>query len=122
MSSGTGKTADDLPLGLRAYKRTPEFTEDTIPKGLRREHRTKPGVWALIHVLEGRLCYRRYVPAVEEVLMPGSPGIVRPGDPHEVDPVGRVRFYVEFHAASPDGDPPHAGGDILADTDGGTRL
>jgi len=28
------------------YKCTPVFDENTLPAGLRKEHRTKPGVWA----------------------------------------------------------------------------
>lgn len=40
------------------YKCTPVFDENTLPAGLRREHRTKPGVWGVIRVLDGRLRYR----------------------------------------------------------------
>ena len=40
---------------LAPYKRTPVFDETTLPDGLRREHRTKAGVWGIIRVLEGRL-------------------------------------------------------------------
>lgn len=35
--------------------RTPVFDENTLPAALRREHRTKPGVWGVIRVLDGRL-------------------------------------------------------------------
>jgi tellurite resistance-related uncharacterized protein len=37
----------------KPYKRTPVFDENTLPAGLRREHRTEPGVWGIIRVLEG---------------------------------------------------------------------
>ena len=40
-------TTAAMPAGLAAYKRTPTFDQDTLPAGLRREHRTKAGVWAL---------------------------------------------------------------------------
>jgi tellurite resistance-related uncharacterized protein len=92
--------SDALPDGLRAYKRTAEFDQDTLPAALRREHRTKPGVWAVIHVIEGRLRYRVLEPFAEMELTPGRPGIVRPDQPHAVEPLGPVRMYVEFHAAS----------------------
>ncbi len=37
-------------------------------------------------------------PASERVLYPTTaPGLVEPGVPHEVAPVGPVRFQVEFH-------------------------
>jgi tellurite methyltransferase len=90
-----------LPDGLTAYKRTSVFDEDSIPAGLRHEHRTKEGVWALIHVLEGQLLYRSFAPHHEQVLTPTTPGIVQPQQPHEVKPVGAVRFFVEFHSSKP---------------------
>ena len=98
---------DALPSGLEPYRRTPLFDQDSLPHGLRREHRTKAGVWALIHVLEGRLLYRILAPREERVLSPGTPGVVAPEQPHEVEPLGAVRFYVEFHAARPLVGSPH---------------
>src|SRR6187549_1513171 len=38
----------ELPPHFVAYKRTPVFTQDTLPEGLRHEHSTPPGVWARI--------------------------------------------------------------------------
>ena len=35
----------NFPEGLTAYKRTPEFTEQNIPKGLLNNHATKIGTW-----------------------------------------------------------------------------
>lgn len=90
-----------LPPDVRPYNRTPDFTEATLPEGLRRAHDTKAGVWGLIHVLEGRLAYRvtdARRTASETVLTPESePGLVEPTILHEVEPLGPVRFYVEFH-------------------------
>ncbi len=100
---------DALPPGCEAYRRTLEFTESTIPAGLLRSHRTAPGVWALIHVLEGRLRYRVLDPPAERVLGPSdAPGVIEPGVPHEVAPLGKVRFHVAFHrlAGPPAGKPP----------------
>ena len=74
------------------------FTEATVPPGLLRSHRTAPGTWGLICVLEGRLLYRVLDPLSERVLDPaGAPGLVEPGVPHEVAPLGPVRFQVEFY-------------------------
>lgn len=87
-----------LPAGLTAYKRTPVFDQDTLPAGLRRQHRTKAGVWALIHVVEGSLRYRILEPPSEHILTPTTPGVVAPEQPHEVEPLGAVRMFVEFHA------------------------
>ena len=89
-----------LPAGASPYRRTDTFTEETVPAALRRSHSTKDGVWGLIHVLEGRLANRIRDPrrlAHETVLEPGAPGAVEPTILHEVEPLGPVRFYVEFH-------------------------
>lgn len=86
-----------LPSGLIAYRRTPVFNQDTIPAGLRREHRTKAGVWAVITVLEGELRFRTIEPISQTLISPGVPGIVAPEQPHQVDPHGAVRFFVEFY-------------------------
>src|SRR4051812_7303688 len=96
----SGLPPSGLPAGLIAYRRTPVFDQDTIPAGLRREHRTASGVWGLITVLEGRLRFRSLQPVAETVLTPGAPMAVAPQQPHEVAPDGPVRFYVEFYRAA----------------------
>lgn len=89
-----------LPAGLQAYKRTPTFTEASVPAGLLSDHSTKDGVWGLIHVEEGTL---RYVVTDtrrthgETILTPDqAAGIVEPTIIHHVEPIGSVRFHVEF--------------------------
>ncbi len=92
------RTRAVLPPGYEATRSTPVFTEAAIPPGLLRLHRTAPGTWGLIRVLGGRLLYRVLDPASERVLDPaGAPGLVEPGVPHEVVPLGPVRFLVEFY-------------------------
>ena len=102
------RAGDGLPAGCEAYRSTSVFTEVTVPSGLLRSHRTAPGTWGLIRVLEGRLLYRVLEPASERVLDPaGAPGLVEPGVPHEVAPLGTVRFQGDFYRmpqAPPDGD------------------
>ena len=86
-----------LPSDARAYRRTPEFSQATVPKGLRRRHSTKPGVWGRICVLEGSLRYRILEPELEEhVLTPDHPGVIEPAVAHEVALLGEVLFFVEF--------------------------
>lgn len=88
-----------LPDDCAPYRRTAEFTESTVPAGLLRAHRTASGVWALIHVTAGKLIYRVSGPAgSERVIGPEDrPGVIEPERLHEVEPLGPVRFYVEFH-------------------------
>jgi hemoglobin len=93
-----------LPDDARPYRRTPVFTQDTVPAALLRAHTTKEGTWALIRVLEGRLAYRvcdPRRPASEVVLTPlTKAGVIEPTIAHLVEPLGAVRFYVEFHQLS----------------------
>lgn len=89
-----------LPSSFAPYKRTPLFTEQTIPKGLTKAHKTKAGTWGKIVILKGQLLYRILEPQLEEVLLSESyHGVVEPAVPHEVEPLGEVEFFVEFYAA-----------------------
>jgi tellurite resistance-related uncharacterized protein len=91
-----------LPEQVQAYRRTPEFTERSVPAALLRRHDTKAGVWGRIQVLEGELLYRILEPELEEhLLSPGRDGVVEPEVPHEVAPRGKVRFIVEFLRVDP---------------------
>lgn len=90
-----------LPTNL-PYKRTAVFDENTLPAALRREHRTKPGVWGVIRVLEGRLRYRVLEPDTEVILEPDKPGLVMPDEPHLVEPLGPMRMRVEFYNHPPE--------------------
>ncbi len=90
-----------LPTDVAPFKRTPEFTDQSVPAGLLHGHTTQAGVWATVVVLEGSLLYRILEPAVEEhVLTPGVVGVVEPTVHHEVVPAPGVRFHVEFHRRS----------------------
>ena len=89
-----------LPEGAAPYKRTAVFSETSVPAGLLKDHSTKDGTWGLIHVEEGRLRYAvtdpRRAPS-ERVLTPESEaGLVEPTILHRVEPLGPVRFWVEF--------------------------
>lgn len=83
------------------YRTTPIFDEATLPEALRRDHATKPGVWGVIRVLEGRL---RYIQASgdETLLEPGVPGLIAPAARHRVEPIGPMRMQVEFYTERPE--------------------
>jgi hemoglobin len=89
-----------LPADLKLYKRTAIFDETTIPAALRCRHRTRPGVWAMIRVIDGRLRYRELGSGAERILDPEHPGIVAPAQLHEVEPLGSVRFFIELYGTS----------------------
>ncbi len=87
-----------LPSNVVPYKRTPEFTEESVPAGLLHAHQTKEAVWAKIVIVEGRLQYTIRGPEQEVIILDSSVhGVVEPTVLHEVKPLGNVRFYVEFH-------------------------
>ncbi|MFT6437351.1 MAG: tellurite resistance-related uncharacterized protein [Candidatus Azotimanducaceae bacterium] len=87
-----------LPKTVAPYKQTPEFDEVTIPKGLLKAHSTKNGVWGKIVILEGELRYQINEPEITHYTLDEScHGVVEPEIKHEVAPLGKVRFYVEFY-------------------------
>ena len=87
-----------LPPSAEPYKRTPTFSETTVPSGLLSAHTTKPEVWGKIVVLSGELLYRILEPQLEEIVLSEENfGVVEPQVPHEVKPLGAVQFFVEFH-------------------------
>jgi len=84
------------------YKSTPVFDENTLPAGLRKEHRTKAGVWGVIRVLEGRLRYRVLDPVSKTILDPDNTGFILPDQPHLVEPLGAMRMQVDFYDSHPE--------------------
>jgi len=87
-----------MPDDCNSYKKTPVFSESTVPQGLLNAHQTKAGTWGKIVVLEGELLYRILEPHIEEHLLDSEHfGVVEPQVLHEVEPKGTVRFYVDFH-------------------------
>lgn len=86
-----------LPDNVVAYKKTPEFDENSVPNGLLNNHQTKEGVWGKIVLLEGKLLYTINEPKEEIYLDANNFGVVEPTVYHQVKPLGKVRFYVEFY-------------------------
>ncbi|QGN55512.1 DUF1971 domain-containing protein [Novosphingobium sp. Gsoil 351] len=84
------------------YRTTPIFDEVTLPAALRREHRTKPGVWGVVRIFEGQLKLSVIEPPQELMLSPGSPGLLLPDQPHLVEPIGSMRMQVEFYNQPPE--------------------
>ena len=89
-----------VPQSLETYRTTQRFTELSVPNGLLSDHSTKEGVWGLIHVTQGQLRFWVTDPRREAEMhlldADSGPGIVEPTILHRVEPVGTVRFHVEF--------------------------
>jgi len=85
-----------LPDGVRPLRRTPDFTADTVPAGLLRDHKTKVGVWGVITVEAGRVTYRIHGAPEPYILSPGRDGIIEPEVLHSVELSSDAVFHVAF--------------------------
>ena len=89
----------ELPEGLRLVRSSAEWSEQSMPAGLRRAHRLARGTWGRVAVRGGQL---RFVdataPALEVELGPGSTQAIPPDVEHAVQPLGQVRFTIDFFA------------------------
>ena len=85
-----------IPEGCKSYKKTPVFTEETVPAGLLNDHATKAGVWGLLTVLEGSLEYVIPSKNHKKTVTPDIQAVIEPEILHHVKPLGLVRFFVEF--------------------------
>ena len=83
------------------YRSTPVFDEVSLPQAWRRDHSTKAGVWGVINVLDGQLRLH-FADGRQEVLSPTYPGILRPGEVHWVEPIGKMQMQVDFHDREPE--------------------
>lgn len=85
------------------YRSTPVFDQDTLPQALRARHDTKAGVWGRIRIIAGEVRITYLDPPSELVLTPDNPGLVRPGQPHFVTPLGSMKMQIDFYDQPPDG-------------------
>jgi tellurite resistance-related uncharacterized protein len=87
----------ELPDDLHVVRATDVWNEETMPSGLRRRHRVAAGTWGRLQVQEGELRFRLSTqPALDLIVRPDCPQPIPPEVDHEVEPLGRVRFFVEF--------------------------
>jgi tellurite resistance-related uncharacterized protein len=87
-------------MSANPYRTTPVFDQDSLPTALRREHRTKAGVWGIVRVLDGQLQLQR-AGGSAETLDKATPGLIRPEEPHFVTPLGTMLMQVEFYDSPP---------------------
>lgn len=85
----------------KPYASSLVFDEQTLPDALRNDHRTKPGTWGLLRVLEGEVQLIFLDPPSEHRVTPTSPAIIPPAATHHVVPLGRMTMQVEFYRERP---------------------
>jgi tellurite methyltransferase len=89
----------EIPDDLRLVRSSPEWDERTVPAGLLRSHCLAERTWGRITVAHGRLRFSAATePCYERVLGRGDDQGVPPGIEHWVEPVGSVRFSIDFLA------------------------
>jgi len=88
----------ELPKSVSKYSSSPVFDQDSVPQALRKEHRTKPGVWAKAIVSEGPIDFvLESEPDAPITIQAGNFAIAEPEVPHHVNVTGPVKFQLEFY-------------------------
>jgi tellurite resistance-related uncharacterized protein len=92
--------ADELPDGLELQRRTPTFTEESTPAGLRAAHAVGEHTWGRLVVEVGTIGFV-FEDAADDVrtVSAGEHQIIAPERLHHVVLGDPVRFHVEFHRA-----------------------
>ncbi len=82
-----------LPDGLVPGRRTPEFTDETVPPALRRDHQTT--VWARLEVSAGTV---EFIEGDRDPVTadPDHAVVIAPNTPHRVVPSADASFAVQF--------------------------
>jgi tellurite resistance-related uncharacterized protein len=92
----------ELPEGVRYVRTGPEWNEETLPRGLRRDHRLAAGTWGRLSVRHGRVRFVAPGPSpVDEMLVAETARGIPPLAAHHVEPVGPVRLVIEFFSVDP---------------------
>jgi tellurite methyltransferase len=87
----------EMPEGLRLLRTSAQWDEHTMPNGLRRAHRIAAGTWGRIVVHDGHLRFAAQTePRLETVLSCGSIQAIPPEVEHEIEPLDRVCFSIDF--------------------------
>lgn len=89
-----------LPSDVQAYKRTPTFTEQTVPEALLNEHFTKAGTWGLLVVEHGKLQYVVTEPGFkkEHFVESGATAVITPEHKHYVKLLNDdAAFHIVFY-------------------------
>jgi tellurite resistance-related uncharacterized protein len=88
----------ELPLGSVAHRSIGPFDAQTLPAGLRAEHRLKEGTWGMLTLTEGSL---RFVwddeqGGADELVAPARL-VVPPQVPHHVEGEGSFALQISFY-------------------------
>lgn len=89
----------EIPDGLVVVRTTATWDEHSMPDALRRAHRVASGRWARLRVTDGRLRFvAQTTPVTDVILGDGQSQGIPPDVEHLVEPLGPVRFSIDFLA------------------------
>lgn len=85
-----------MPKNCAPYKRTADFTFDTVPDALTNDHSTKEGVWGVLNVVQGEMFYHVPSRQASVELEAGDQMLIESTLLHKVSLKEGSRFFVEF--------------------------
>ena len=87
---------DRIPPGLVPVGSSLDFTQDTIPDALQREHALAPGRWGVLHVLEGSILFVDLTTGDERLAAAPDTIVIHPEVPHKVVVPGPLTCRIDF--------------------------
>ena len=89
----------EMPEGLRVTRSVGPFNADTLPGGLRRNHRVADGMWGLLRVINGTVGFWMATdPPLDVHLAAGEQQAIPPMVDHRVVPEETMEIVLEFLA------------------------
>ena len=89
-------TPEGVPFSLVPTGQSLEFTRDTLPEALQKEHALADGRWGILHVLEGSLVFVDIAGGDERLVEAPGRVVIAPQRPHKVVVSGPVRCRIDF--------------------------
>jgi tellurite methyltransferase len=87
----------ELPDGLVVARTAGPFDEDSLPQGLRHDHRVAERTWGVLRVLDGAVRFTMATtPPIDRRLEAGAEQAIAPGVAHALSVEGPVRLAVDF--------------------------
>ena len=93
-------TIEGMPSGVVPAGASLEFTRDTLPNALQKEHALGEGHWGVLRVLEGSLVFVDLASGNEQVVEAPDSVVIQPRLPHKVVLGGPVRCRIDFYRES----------------------
>ena len=90
-------TIEGMPSGVVPAGASLEFTRDTLPDALQREHALGDGRWGVLRVFEGNLVYVDLAGGNERLVAAPDTVVIAPRRPHKVVVSGPVRCRIDFY-------------------------